>query len=411
MDTKLICLSFLFGLVSLAGIGQTFPVSEEMKEGYYVVIGVYDLSREDLAATFAGGKNGQTGLHSPKKRIYVYTLSTANFREAVSAMRTARQEVHPEAWVFVCKPAARAELAENASEPVPAVSAELAEGASEPERETRNGGVSAQPEEIPVVPGTEARVTDAGQAEAHSISEIGESLNQATQVAFLLSNARNNAEVRGDVQVIDTERAQLNEVIPSGEVVVLEDPDNGSGRITALVDVFGYRKQQLELDYNRLFDHESVNKLSDYYVIFVDLVRYHKGDIATMYNVYFFNDAAVMRPESRYEVNSLLSMMQENPGYRIRIHGHTNGRRAGRIISRTGDDPFYALADSNKEKLGSAKALSRERATIIRDYLVSQGVEPERMEIKAWGGRRMLYDKNSSQAKKNVRVEIEILEE
>lgn len=404
MDTKLICLSFLFGLVSLAGNGQAFPVSDEMDEGYYVVVGVYNASHENLARAYAGDKEAQTGYHSPKKRFYVYTLSTGDYREAISAMRQARKEVHPEAWVFVCRPAARADLAAAPSKATPSTEKASAEETTDEDMAEATASANLTP--------VAAAETSAAESEPEaSIEEIGEALDPQTQVAFLLSNARNNAEVQGEVQLIDTERARLNDVVKSGEVVVLADPENGTGRITALVDVFGYRKQQIELDYNRLFDHENVNKLSDYYVVFFDLVRYHKGDIATMYNVYFFNDAAIMRPESKYEVNSLLAMMKENPGYRIRIHGHTNGKRAGKIISRTDDDPFYALADGNKEKLGSAKALSRERATIIHDYLVSQGVDPDRMEIKAWGGRRMLYDKNSSQAKKNVRVEIEILEE
>jgi hypothetical protein len=33
------------------------------------------------------------------------------------------------------------------------------------------------------------------------------------------------------------------------------------------------------------------------------------------------------------------------------------------------------------------------------------------MEIKAWGGGRMIHEKESANAKKNVRVEVEILAE
>ena len=61
--------------------------------------------------------------------------------------------------------------------------------------------------------------------------------------------------------------------------------------------------------------------------------------------------------------------------------------------------------------MGTAKDLSRGRAEVIRDFLVSNGVNASRMEIKAWGGKRPIYDKNSANAKKNVRVEVEILEE
>ncbi len=406
MDTKLICLSFLFGLVSLVSFGQTFPVSE-MEEGYYVVIGVYNGPHGELAANYAKSKEAETGFHTAKNRYYVYSLFTANYRDAISGMKEARKDIHPDAWVFVCPaPATRVELAKNSPD-----NTEKEEDWPSKSDEQPQIILTSQKETSGPATALENETAEERNTEPLSISELDVRTNLGTHVAFLLSNARNNKEVRGEVQIVDTERAQLNDVIASGEVVELKNPENGTGRITAIAEVFGYRKQQMEMEYNRLFDHENVNKVSDYYVIFMDLIRYHKGDIATMYNVYFFNDAAVMRPESKYEVNSLLAMMQENPDYKIRIHGHTNGRRSGKIIRRTKNDPFYALADSNKDSFGSARALSRERASVIRDYLISEGIDPDRMEIKAWGGSRMLYDKNSSQAKKNVRVEIEILEE
>ena len=141
-----------------------------------------------------------------------------------------------------------------------------------------------------------------------------------------------------------------------------------------------------------------------------ELVRLRKGDYAVMYNVYFFKDAAIMRPESKYEVDALVEMMQENPKYKIRIHGHTNGNSSGKIIYMGDSQNFFSL-EGGRNSNGSAKALSEARANIIRDYLISNGVEAERMEVKAWGGKKALYDKNSARAKENVRVEVEILEE
>jgi outer membrane protein OmpA-like peptidoglycan-associated protein len=46
---------------------------------------------------------------------------------------------------------------------------------------------------------------------------------------------------------------------------------------------------------------------------------------------------------------------------------------------------------------------------VIRDYLIDSGIDASRMEVKAWGGKRPLYNKNSVNAKRNVRVEVEIL--
>jgi outer membrane protein OmpA-like peptidoglycan-associated protein len=103
-------------------------------------------------------------------------------------------------------------------------------------------------------------------------------------------------------------------------------------------------------------------------------------------------------------------MLKENPKYKIKIHGHTNGGAPGKIISM-GDSKNYFSLTNTKEGFGSAKKLSEERSTVIRDYLVSEGIESKRTIVKAWGGKRPIHDKHSNRANENVRVEIEILED
>jgi outer membrane protein OmpA-like peptidoglycan-associated protein len=139
-------------------------------------------------------------------------------------------------------------------------------------------------------------------------------------------------------------------------------------------------------------------------------VRLQKGDIAVMYNVYFFKDAAIMRPESRYEVGTLLDMLNENNKYKIRLHGHTNGNAAGKIIGMSKSSKNFFSLNDTKDGFGSAKELSEQRADVIRNYLVSNGIDQSRIEIKAWGGKRPIHDKHSARAQENVRVEVEIME-
>ena len=117
-----------------------------------------------------------------------------------------------------------------------------------------------------------------------------------------------------------------------------------------------------------------------------------------------------MRPESRYEVQSLVDMLKENPKYKIKIHGHTNGNASGKIIAAKEGGDLFSLNDTN-DGYGSAKKLSEARARIIEQYLLREGITPSRMQVKAWGGKRPIYEKNSNQAQSNVRVEIEILED
>jgi outer membrane protein OmpA-like peptidoglycan-associated protein len=101
--------------------------------------------------------------------------------------------------------------------------------------------------------------------------------------------------------------------------------------------------------------------------------------------------------------------MQEG-AYRIRLHGHTNGNYHGRIITR-GDDKSLFTLEGAKNTIGTAKDLSRLRAEIIKEFLVENGIAAERIEVKAWGGKRPLFDRHSVNAKRNVRVEVEILSE
>lgn len=226
---------------------------------------------------------------------------------------------------------------------------------------------------------------------------------------FYLYRGDNGNTIGGEVDAIDFARSRKMATYPANESVSIHIPSGESKRISFICQVFGYRKQQKEYDPGALAEDFYLDDKGNIVVPF-ELMRLQKGDIAIMYNVFFFKDAAVMRPESRYEVNNLLELLQENPSYKIRIHGHTNGNASGRIIRMNTPGNFYSLTGT-KEGFGSAKKLSEERAEVIREFLVHSGIAAERMQIKAWGGKKPLHDPRSARAVENVRVEIEILSE
>lgn len=134
-----------------------------------------------------------------------------------------------------------------------------------------------------------------------------------------------------------------------------------------------------------------------------------KGETETLNFIYFFRDAAVLRPESKFEVDRLVKILNDHPEEKIRIHGHTNGSDWGKIIKlKEGSTDFFSL-ENTVEDYGSAVLLSELRADIIMDYLVSKGIDKKRMSIKAWGGKKPLYQVDDEKAEANVRVEIEVL--
>lgn len=399
---------------------------DEMAAGYYIVVGAYSPNKEDYARRYVeiiskNGKEADYGFNRKKNLYFVYLDYSQNYKAAISEMRRAREnQQFRDAWVFVCSDKERLAMTEEekqrTEETTEALNKEVDELGDlyaekfKKEKENKSGDVTEKDETTEEV----TEDTPEVMAEGGNVTKEKAGTLQDYQLMFHLENARNSKGVDGDVQIIDTERAKLLKVAPGDEYVELPDPNNGTGELTLICDVFGYRKSQRNINYYQPFKDTvsaEINVLPDVYIVNFDLVRYHVGDIVVMYNVYYYNDAAVMRPESRYEVNSLVGMMKENPNYKIRIHGHTNGKSPGKIITMGNSDSFFDLSDDNKEGFGSAKQLSKERAEIIKSYLVHEGIAADRMEVKAWGGRRMLYDKFSTQAKHNVRVEIEILEE
>jgi outer membrane protein OmpA-like peptidoglycan-associated protein len=213
---------------------------------------------------------------------------------------------------------------------------------------------------------------------------------------------------------VDSDVSRLIKKVKAHEVMPMVDPKNKSGKITLIGSSFGFRKVQHDFNLNEINPYdlpEYIEWKDDKYIIHFDLARLHRGDIETLYNVYFFNDAAIMLPESKYELNRLLDFMNSNERYKIVLHGHTNGNARGKIITMGPSKNFFALTNDVVDGSGSAKELSQARAQAIKDWLQANGIAGERINIKAWGGSRMLHDKNSNNARRNVRVEVEVIEE
>lgn len=390
--------------------GQLFSQdSNELTPGYYIVVGAYGKSRENAAQNYVDalkrkGHEPLYGYNSSRHLYFVYIKYFNNLKESLLDMKRIRSAGEfADAWVRVVPGDIR---------PQSSVAKQSAAIPASPPDETPAAPKDQSPSPSSVSPSAprqdEIEVTDNPEIVQYKVMTLGN-----TEVFLSLYNARNNRIVDGQVDVIDTDRSKLLTSVKGNEYLVLPDPKSKSGQLTLICESFGYRKIQQELNYPLpLADTVKpyIDLLGTTLVINFDLVRYHKGDIGTLFNVYFYNDAALMLPESKYELNSLLQLMNENPNYRIRLHGHTNGNYTGKILTIGPEKNFFAVQGASSG-MGSAKDLSRERAEVIKDYMVSNGVDAGRMEIKAWGGRRPLYDKNSANAKKNVRVEVEILQE
>lgn len=401
----------------------------------YVVIGAFKYHRNAIRFTDHAHKDLSLNAHfelNPERNLYyVYVLSTNDRVQAISeALRLRSESEFTDTWVY------SGALGKNGSallgsngrrgvdiNPMTAQniddvssgdhasesrSSELAQGVTD-NSGNQNGNSNTQ---------TTTEVTEKNSTISSAITDTStkndasgkDDSAEGKRFMFKIFRAVDNASIEGDVNVIDTDRSRKMAAYKGNMIVRVADPASKSDNVSMVCEVFGYRKVQRDLNYGNP-EGEGIEKDEQGAVVIpFELVRLQRGDIAVMYNVYFFKDASIMRPESRFEVNSLMDMLNENPKYKIKIHGHTNGGAHGKIISMNKDSKNFFSLNDTKDGFGSAKQLSQERAEIIRDYLISNGIDPSRMQIKAWGGKRAIHDKHSTRAQENVRVEVEILE-
>jgi outer membrane protein OmpA-like peptidoglycan-associated protein len=404
---------FMAGMKVSASIGQ--PLTEKSN---YVVIGAFSIPKNAIEFTENAKKykfDAQYSINPARKLFYVYVMQTGNQQSAFEQAKKIRKETpYFDTWVFT---GILGEDEKKGDDLNPITGKDIKNIQPADIKEIEPVKNASQPEQQNVVVAnntttttTTSNTTQPNVEQSNTPSIFEEEVPEGSKKFFFKISA-GEKQVGGDVDVMDLDKTTPRKMASyRGNEVVNVKPANKSGNVSFVCEVFGYRKIQQPLNFNEPTATEGITSDENKITVPFNLVRLKKGDIAVMYNVYFFKDAAVMRPESRYEVTSLLEMLQENPKYKIKIHGHTNGNASGKIISMTDSKNFFSLSET-KEGYGSAKKLSEERAKVIQGYLVAQGINPTRMHIKAWGGKRPVYDIDSQQARANVRVEIEILED
>lgn len=389
-------------IIICIGIGvQCFaqsPFTVE-SEGYYTIVGAFAIKKNATRFNASLRKKGMNSScnYLPSQNIYyVYTLRDADVAVCLKEMQELRKKPEfGDAWVRYIKGDDSGEDNVNTriEEEVKPTLAESPVMQTPDTTSADTTSFSGPPlEEKPIIPSDQVTLGN-------------------TEIFLKLYNATNQKPAEGMVQVVDTERSREITEVKGNTNLMLPDPKSNSGNLSLICDVFGYRKVQKEINYNKpLADSSFVAREGAQLIANFELVRYQRGDIRTLYNVYFYNDAAVMMPESKFELNAILDMMNENPNYRIRLHGHSNGNYHGKIIKVGPSGDFFSVREDAITSQGSAKELSESRAKVIKDYLVANGIDASRIEIKSWGGKRPLYDKNGANAKKNIRVEVEILQ-
>ncbi|HEU4405574.1 MAG TPA: OmpA family protein [Polyangiaceae bacterium] len=108
--------------------------------------------------------------------------------------------------------------------------------------------------------------------------------------------------------------------------------------------------------------------------------RQRKNDVTVTGSVLFGAGESMLTPIAQERLNQAAQTLKENEHIRITVEGHTD--------------------NSAKEKKGD---LSRRRAEVVRDYLVSKGVASERINVMAMGSARPAADNKTVEGRANNR--------
>ncbi len=121
-----------------------------------------------------------------------------------------------------------------------------------------------------------------------------------------------------------------------------------------------------------------------------DRENIQKGLSIPVENIYFPTNKFEIKPKSEAGLQEIFQFLVKNSDVKIEIGGHTNSNC---------DEEF-------------CNELSENRARAVMDWLVNQGISPDRLQAKGHGKNNLIIQNDDTTAKKqiNQRVEIKILE-
>ena len=208
------------------------------------------------------------------------------------------------------------------------------------------------------------------------------------QMTFLVLDARTKQAVEAEVQVLW-----------ASEELNYKTSDYGSDRPFAQSFEEG-TPLQITIKAEDYLDFETQFKASDSPLMSKDnngssirsflLTRKEVGASMRIKNVLFVRGTASFRNAqiAHVEIDKLVELMRKNPQMQIRLEGHTDNRGEADVL----------------------KSLSEERVKTVRKYMVSQGIEEDRIEAVGYGGEMPIAPNDSPASRAiNRRVEFVII--
>ena len=182
------------------------------------------------------------------------------------------------------------------------------------------------------------------------------------------------------------------EELPSGKEVAIARTDPNTGEFKIVLPAgkkYGFRAiAPAMFELNKYLD---LTDVTDYIEIEDEVLRLQPievGAVVRLNNIFFEFGKAELLPESFPELNRTAEFLKNNPSIIIEISGHTDNIGS----------PEYN------------QKLSERRAKAVADYIISKGINPNRIIVVGYGMTRPIAFNNTEEGRAmNRRVEFKVL--
>lgn len=202
----------------------------------------------------------------------------------------------------------------------------------------------------------------------------------------VVTNAKTGARVAADIKVVNLKTGDVaantsSDAVNGGYIVSLPSQQD----YAFIVSANGY----LFYSQNQPWDYHG-REGSEWEPVTVDIALQpiEAGGKIALRNVFFETGRYELLPESEYELDKVVELLQNNPTLRIELGGHTD----------------------NVGQPAANQTLSEHRAKSVYNHLVSKGIPAERLTYKGYGETQPVASNDNEEGRaENRRTEIKIL--
>ena len=230
------------------------------------------------------------------------------------------------------------------------------------------------------------QVADAGYSISHIyeivIPEENRIRYRSNYVKGIVRDKETREPLAATIELINLETNETESLVSSDSVsgaylIVLTQ----GAEYALYVNKKQYLFKSLNFNYSAVKDYEPI-------ILDIDLEKASGGRRAILQNIFFEVDKYDLQQKSITELQKILRFLKENPSIKVEISGHTD----------------------NSGSAAYNVQLSEKRAQSVNNYLIENGIDPERLITKGYGSDQPIADNATEEGRqKNRRIEFKII--